>query len=72
MDMVGARIREARQARHLSLNAVAEKADILWFIPTHGDGRDWQFCDDPAHAWIRDTWAGVPIDPRLPMTGGTT
>ena len=40
--------------------------------PTHGDGRDWRFRDDPAHAWIRDTWAGVPIDPRLPMTGPAT
>ena len=24
--------------------------------------------DDPAHAWIRDTWAEQEIDPRLPMT----
>jgi 5-deoxy-glucuronate isomerase len=26
------------------------------------------FCDDPAHAWIRDSWAGVDIDPRCPVT----
>ncbi|MEP7026638.1 MAG: 5-deoxy-glucuronate isomerase, partial [Actinomycetota bacterium] len=29
--------------------------------------RSMAFCDDPAHAWIRDTWAGQPTDPRLPM-----
>ena len=31
--------------------------------------RVWRFCDDPAHAWIRGSWAGQPVDPRLPMTG---
>jgi 5-deoxy-glucuronate isomerase len=30
--------------------------------------RAWRFTDDPAHAWIRDTWAGLQVDPRLPMT----
>jgi 5-deoxy-glucuronate isomerase len=30
--------------------------------------RAWRFCDDPAHAWIRGTWDGQAIDPRLPMT----
>jgi 5-deoxy-glucuronate isomerase len=34
-----------------------------------GEERVWRFCDDPAHAWVRDTWAGQPVDPRLPMTG---
>ncbi|MEU4550066.1 hypothetical protein [Nonomuraea dietziae] len=29
--------------------------------------RVWLSCDDPAHAWIRDTWAGLPADPRLPF-----
>jgi len=33
--------------------------------------RAWRFCDDPAHAWIRGTWVGEPIDPRLPMTSAT-
>jgi len=33
--------------------------------------RAWRFCDDPAHAWIRGTWAGQDIDPRLPMTSAT-
>jgi 5-deoxy-glucuronate isomerase len=29
--------------------------------------RAWLFTDDPAHAWIRDTWADEPVDPRLPF-----
>jgi 5-deoxy-glucuronate isomerase len=30
--------------------------------------RTWLICDDPAHAWVRDTWADQEIDPRLPLT----
>jgi 5-deoxy-glucuronate isomerase len=30
--------------------------------------RSWLICDDPAHAWVRGTWDGQEIDPRLPMT----
>ncbi|WP_067482058.1 5-deoxy-glucuronate isomerase [Actinomadura hibisca] len=30
--------------------------------------RAWRICDDPAHAWIRDTWPGQDVDPRLPLT----
>jgi 5-deoxy-glucuronate isomerase len=33
-----------------------------------GEERAWRFRDDPAHAWIRETWAGQEVDPRLPMT----
>jgi 5-deoxy-glucuronate isomerase len=33
--------------------------------------RSWRFCDDPAHAWIRNTWPGQPMDPRLPMTSAS-
>jgi 5-deoxy-glucuronate isomerase len=29
--------------------------------------RAWRFRDDPAHAWIRASWAGQELDPRLPM-----
>jgi 5-deoxy-glucuronate isomerase len=29
--------------------------------------RTMAFCDDPAHGWIRETWASQPVDPRLPM-----
>ncbi len=35
-----------------------------------GPERAWLICDDPAHAWVRDTWAGQQVDPRLPL-GGT-
>ena len=30
--------------------------------------RTMAFCDDPHHAWIRDSWKGRDVDPRLPMT----
>jgi 5-deoxy-glucuronate isomerase len=30
--------------------------------------RAWRISDDPAYAWIRDTWDGQAVDPRLPMT----
>lgn len=33
-----------------------------------GSEREWLICDDPAHAWVRGTWEGEPIDPRLPLT----
>jgi 5-deoxy-glucuronate isomerase len=32
-----------------------------------GDERAWLICDDPAHAWVRDTWVGQDTDPRLPF-----
>ena len=32
-----------------------------------GDERAWRICDDPAHAWVRQTWQVQEIDPRLPM-----
>ena len=34
-----------------------------------GAERAWLICDDPAQAWIRETWPGQRFDPRLPMTG---
>lgn len=43
--------------------------DLYYLNVMAGDGeRLWRFSDDPAHAWIRRSWAGRPIDPRLPMT----
>ncbi|MWA03491.1 5-deoxy-glucuronate isomerase [Actinomadura sp. LD22] len=30
--------------------------------------RAWRICDDPAHAWVRGTWSGQAVDPRLPLT----
>ncbi|MFT4051823.1 MAG: 5-deoxy-glucuronate isomerase [Microbacterium sp.] len=32
--------------------------------------RQWLISDDPAHAWVRDTWADQQIDARLPFTDG--
>ena len=29
--------------------------------------REWLISDDPAHAWVRDTWNGQRMDPRLPL-----
>jgi 5-deoxy-glucuronate isomerase len=33
--------------------------------------RAWRCTDDPAHAWIRDTWLNETIDPRLPFGAST-
>lgn len=33
-----------------------------------GSERSTAFCDDPAHAWIRDSWSDMPTDPRCPVT----
>ena len=43
--------------------------DLYYLNVMAGPGeRAWLFTDDPAHAWIRDTWAGQAMDPRLPMS----
>ncbi len=31
-----------------------------------GPERTWLICDDPAHAWVRDTWLTQDVDSRLP------
>lgn len=33
-----------------------------------GGERSMAFCDDPTHHWVRDSWNGMPTDPRVPMT----
>nr|WP_198429339.1 5-deoxy-glucuronate isomerase [Nocardia bovistercoris] len=33
-----------------------------------GADRSMAFCDDPAHAWVRDAWASETTDPRCPVT----
>jgi 5-deoxy-glucuronate isomerase len=47
-------------------------ADLYYLNVMAGPGpeRAWRSCDDPAHAWVRDTWAAADVDPRLPV-GGT-
>jgi 5-deoxy-glucuronate isomerase len=43
--------------------------DLYYLNVMAGPGeRAWRFTDDPDHAWIRGTWDGREIDPRLPMT----
>jgi 5-deoxy-glucuronate isomerase len=32
-----------------------------------GPERAWRICDDPRHAWVRASWADMPVDPRLPI-----
>ena len=42
--------------------------DLYYLNVMAGPGqRRWLICDDPAHAWVRNTWAGQAIDPRLPL-----
>jgi 5-deoxy-glucuronate isomerase len=33
--------------------------------------RTMQFCDDPTHHWVRESWAGMEPDPRCPLTTAT-
>ena len=33
-----------------------------------GADRSMAFCDDPDHGWVRGTWEGAALDPRVPMT----
>jgi 5-deoxy-glucuronate isomerase len=44
--------------------------DLYYLNVMAGPGaeRRWLICDDPAHAWVRGTWDGVPVDPRLPFS----
>lgn len=42
--------------------------DLYYLNVMAGPGeRAWLICDDPAHAWVRGSWAGQTVDPRLPM-----
>ena len=44
--------------------------DLYYLNVMAGPGaRQWLIRDDPAHAWVRQTWADQPVDPRLPMGG---
>jgi len=44
--------------------------DMYYLNVMAGPGeRRWLIRTDPAHAWVRDTWAGQPVDPRLPYYG---
>lgn len=44
--------------------------DLYYLNVMAGPGaeRAWRICDDPAHTWVRGTWADQDVDPRLPMS----
>jgi 5-deoxy-glucuronate isomerase len=42
--------------------------DLYYLNVMAGTERVWDFVDDPQHAWIRDSWTGQELDPRLPLT----
>ena len=46
--------------------------DLYYLNVMAGSVREWNFVDDPDHAWIRDSWADQEMDPRLPMTKART
>ncbi len=45
--------------------------DLYYLNVMAGPGQDraWLICDDPAHGWVRATWATQDIDDRLPFEG---
>jgi len=45
--------------------------DLYYLNVMAGPGeRAWRACDDPTHAWVRETWAAQAVDPRLPFGRG--
>ncbi|MCD0446646.1 5-deoxy-glucuronate isomerase [Glycomyces sp. A-F 0318] len=51
-------------------SAAAPGYDLYYLNVMAGPGADraWLIRDDPAHAWVRSTWEGQEVDPRLPMS----
>jgi 5-deoxy-glucuronate isomerase len=46
--------------------------DLYYLNVMAGPGeREWLVRDDPAHGWVRGSWANQAVDPRLPMTQHT-
>ncbi|AWS42574.1 5-deoxy-glucuronate isomerase [Streptosporangium sp. 'caverna'] len=45
--------------------------DLYYLNVMAGPGmtRAWLICDDPAHRWVRESWAQQDVDPRLPIGG---
>ena len=54
--------------------SIAPPEHALWYLNVLAGPaaeRSMNFCDDPKHHWIRDSWKGQPTDPRVPMTSAT-
>jgi len=68
-------LEEVRSGDHVLLpsgyhgpSMAAPGYDLYYLNVMAGPGeREWRFTDDPAHAWIRESWEGQDVDPRLPM-----
>lgn len=45
----------------------APNCDLYYLNVMAGPGpeRAWLICDDPAHGWVRESWADLAVDPRL-------
>ena len=69
-------LEEVRSGDHVLLpsgyhgpSMAAPGYDLYYLNVMAGPGeREWRFTDDPAHAWIRESWEGQQVDPRLPMS----
>lgn len=44
--------------------------DLYYLNVMAGPGpvREWLISDDPHHGWVRQSWDGLDVDPRLPFT----
>jgi 5-deoxy-glucuronate isomerase len=68
-------LEEVRSGDHVLLpsgyhgpSMAAPGYDLYYLNVMAGPGeREWRFTDDPAHAWIRESWEGQDVDPRLPL-----
>jgi 5-deoxy-glucuronate isomerase len=51
-------------------SAAAPGYDLYYLNVMAGPGADraWLISDDPAHGWVRSTWAPEDLDPRLPLS----
>ena len=52
--------------------SIAPPEHTLWYLNVlagPAEQRSMNFCDDPRHHWIRDSWRSQAIDPRVPMSG---
>ncbi|MDR0285366.1 MAG: 5-deoxy-glucuronate isomerase [Propionibacteriaceae bacterium] len=50
-------------------SAAAPGYDMFYLNVMAGPGREraWRITNHPDYAWLRDTWADHPVDPRLPF-----